>query len=242
MSDLTSFDHTSYLKLGSSVELKHFEWGEPLSVPPIEQVNSPSGRFYRTPGGDFPSVTRVLGAQEKPELEAWKQAVGEEEAARVARRAAAKGTALHAAMELYLSNQLTKDYVFPLQEVRDSFLAIKPAIDAGVTKVYAVEAALYSTKLRMAGTSDLVCDWNGERAILDYKNLGSIKYVEQITDYFIQETAYSCMVYEHTGHMHKKLVVATTAHGLPMVYEGEFTDLFVEKLFNLRDEYERKKS
>ena len=72
----------------------------------LERIDSPSGRFYKTPEGLFlPSVTTILAQIPNPGLDAWRKAVGEEKATEIGRKAAARGTKLHQFSEDYL-NQL----------------------------------------------------------------------------------------------------------------------------------------
>jgi len=49
----------------------------------IESETLPSGRTYFTPDGKFPSITTILGkTSNQVWLQAWKDKVGEEEAAK----------------------------------------------------------------------------------------------------------------------------------------------------------------
>jgi hypothetical protein len=62
-------------------------------------------RHYQTPAGTFKSVTTILGEKlDKSGLLAWKERVGEEEAARVSTQASRRGTAIHNLAEAYLMN------------------------------------------------------------------------------------------------------------------------------------------
>ena len=50
----------------------------------VESETLPTGRTYFTPDGKFPSITTVLRkTANQAWLQAWKEKVGEEEAARV---------------------------------------------------------------------------------------------------------------------------------------------------------------
>jgi hypothetical protein len=203
-------------------------------------VDSPTGRLYLTPHGAFPSVTTILGSQPKQWVLDWRAAVGEEEADRVMMRASRRGTALHSAMEEYVTGRITPEYEFDEPSVKDSFLTLKPVVDAGLTRVYGSEVFMYSRHLRVAGTCDLVGEWYGDDAIIDFKNLGNLKHEEEVEDYFIQETAYSIMVQEHTGRVHDKLVLVLAFSGaLPQVFVRKRDSELVDKLLKIRDCYER---
>ena len=64
-------------------------------IPNLESVTLENGtRYYMTPDGKkYPSVTTVLSAFNKEGLIEWRNAVGEEEANKIARRAAKIGRA-----------------------------------------------------------------------------------------------------------------------------------------------------
>jgi len=64
------------------------------------------GRLYTTPSGMvLPSVTTVLGVQDKSGLDAWRKRVGDAEANRVMNQAAVRGTAVHQLAEDYVNNK-----------------------------------------------------------------------------------------------------------------------------------------
>ena len=66
----------------------------------------PSGRTYFTPDGDYPSITTVLGkTANNVWLQAWKDKVGEEEAARISKEATDRGTLVHEYAEHYFNNE-----------------------------------------------------------------------------------------------------------------------------------------
>lgn len=179
--------------------------------------------MYEVPGGDlYPSVTRVLGTAPHPELNAWIRAVGEEEAARVSGRASRRGTEVHAAAEAYLTGQLDEEYQFTEDSTRLSFLKLKEVLDARVGRVFATEVQLYSRILRSAGTCDLVCEWDGLPAVVDFKNLGRQKYDDELYHYRVQASVYATMIEEITSLRVKKTAVVTIVDtAFVEVYEGE---------------------
>ena len=65
-----------------------------------------SGRTYFTPDGDYPSITTILGkTANNVWLQAWKDKVGEEEAARISKEATDRGTLVHEYAEHYFNNE-----------------------------------------------------------------------------------------------------------------------------------------
>ena len=68
-----------------------------------------------------------------------------------------------------------------------------------------------SHKMCLAGTVDLICDWDGELAIVDFKTSEKEKPEEWLEDYFVQLSAYWAMFAETTDVVPKKLVVFLVA-------------------------------
>lgn len=168
------------------------------NIPEINQINSETGRKYSTPDGKYyPSVTTVLSFQEKPELIAWRKRVGDAEANRISRIASTKGSKVHLACENYL---LGKETIWGIAEsdARESFQAFIPVLEK-VTTVHAMETRMWSDKLEVAGTVDLIAEIDGELTILDWKTSSRYKRKEDIPDYFKQMASYSVMFYERTG-------------------------------------------
>lgn len=178
---------------------------DPLAKLKIEQVNTPSGRHYVTPDGHFTSVTTWLSSLDKPEIDAWKLAVGEKEANRIADVAAGRGTNLHDRIERYLLNEKVEipkvDFVG-----RSHMTAAIPVIDR-ITNIRLLESRLYSTEIGLAGTVDCVADFDGIPSIVDFKTSKRIKELYEIDNYFLQTTIYSIMLEERYGLVHKNLVI-----------------------------------
>lgn len=176
----------------------------------LEAETTESGRVYITPNGNrYPSVTTVLSATDSKEgLIAWRERVGEEEANKIMGRSARRGTELHSICEKYLLNEMTPIKLrMMMPHVKELFYKIKPFIDENVTKVHGLEQALYSDKLKIAGRTDCICEWNGVLSILDFKNSIKMKREEYIQDYFLQCTAYSLMFEELVSIPVKQIVI-----------------------------------
>ena len=87
------------------------------------------------------------------------------------------------------------------------FKAAKPHLDKRLDNIYQQETSMSSEKLCLAGTVDLICEVDGELAVVDFKTSKESKPVEWIQDYFVQLSAYWAMFSENTGRIPKKLVV-----------------------------------
>ena len=75
-----------------------------------------------------------------------------------------------------------------------------------INNIYLQEAALYSKHLELAGRVDCIAEFDGELSIIDFKTSATPKREEYLTDYFVQETAYACMLQELYDVSVKKIV------------------------------------
>jgi hypothetical protein len=166
---------------------------------PVETINlecetTENGRYYITPKGDrLKSVTTILGEKLNNEwLEEWRARIGNEQADRIAAKAARRGTAVHALAERYLLNE--DNYIQnTMPHYVMAFESIRKVLNNHVNNIYAIEAPVYSKALKTAGRVDVVAEYDGIRSIIDFKTSSKIKSEEQIYSYFIQTTCYSMM-------------------------------------------------
>ena len=78
---------------------------EKYDYPSLKRDDSNKTRLYKTPDGDFPSVTTILDkTKDKTFLFEWRKRVGEEEANRISKEAAGLGTVFHKHLENYIDN------------------------------------------------------------------------------------------------------------------------------------------
>ena len=201
----------------------------------LEAQTSDSGRLYLTPSGKkYPSVTTVLSHYNSKAIAEWRERVGNEEANKIAGRASRRGTKLHSVCENYLLNEMTELKMRSMMpNIKELFLKVKPYIDKNISKVYALEQALYSDNLQIAGRVDCIAEWNGVLSVIDFKSSTKEKKKESIANYFMQCTAYAEMFYELTGTpIHQSIVLIGV--------EEDNGQIFVEKTsdyYNLLKEY-----
>jgi len=163
-----------------------------LKFQELDTVPSDIGRIYRTPVGDFPSVTTVLSVNGNKGLDEWRERVGDEEADRVSKEATNRGTLLHKLCEDYLRG---KEISFPHSILKDHFFQIKKVLDK-VEIVYANEIPLYSKVLGVAGRCECVDFFNGRLQIIDFKTSKHYKDEDHIKNYYCQASAYCYMFSE----------------------------------------------
>ena len=171
-------------------------------------------RHYREKGSTiaYPSVTSVLSFINGPKFADWRRRVGEEEANRVTKHATTRGTNLHTLFEHFLNNEdITglKEWEVPL--VNLMFRSAKPHLAKHVDNIYQQETQMSSDRLCLAGTVDLICEWDGELAVVDFKTSAKTKPEAWLEGYFVQLSAYWAMFSEKTGVVPKKLVVFLVA-------------------------------
>lgn len=159
----------------------------------LERIDTSTGRVYVAPTGvHVPSVTTILDkTKNKATLEAWVARVGQAEADRIKTEAAYVGTNMHATLESILEGtplQFGTDWL----AMRGHEMALKLANTylRQVTKVYGSEINLHFRD-EYAGTTDLVAEYRGRLAIVDFKQSLKPKRHEYITDYFHQLAAYA---------------------------------------------------
>ena len=168
-------------------------------------------RYYKVDEDNnvsYPSITSILSFINRAKFADWRQRVGNEEADKVTKAATDRGTKFHKVVEVYLQNgdyESLPEYQVPL--VQRMFKEAKKHIDNRINNIYQQETSMYSNKLCLAGSVDLICEMDGELAVVDFKTSKAEKPIEWIQDYFVQLSAYWAMFSEQTGRVPKKLVV-----------------------------------
>lgn len=199
----------------------------------IEQLNTPNGRFYKTPDGIFPSVTTVLSSIPNPSLDEWRRNVGEEEANRISRKATSTGNRMHAFCEDYLSGKEPKlDLIdkFQFGTIVQELKKIRPI---------ALEKSLWSKKLKIAGSIDCIGKYERDWSIIDFKTASKDKFREDISNYFLQTAAYSVMVYERIGLVIPRLtIIIQTINENVRVYH-EPANKWIPKFIEVRNNFKR---
>jgi genome maintenance exonuclease 1 len=205
-------------------------------IPKIEQINSESGRRYKTPNGNlYPSVTTILGQLNKDYLNEWIAKVGVKEAEKIRDAAGKRGTRMHDLCEKYLRGQSYE--LNPFETGANTlFKQMIPYLNK-FEVVHALETQLYSDKLKVAGTVDCIADINGIRYIVDFKSSTGIKSREDIPAYFMQVAAYSMMWYERTGQVvTQSKILISTEEGCVLEYDENIKPWII-KFKELRDLY-----
>lgn len=171
-----------------------------ITLPELKATTAQNGvRYYETPTGKrYPSITTILGAYKREAIKEWRARVGEVEATKISNRAANRGTAVHDLVERYVNNdqpEISKS--MPL--VRADFNVITRTLDKWLEKVYCQEATLYSNTLQLAGRVDLIGQFAGKNAVIDFKTKSKPQKEEWLADHHMQCAGYAVMFEEMTG-------------------------------------------
>lgn len=200
-----------------------------VDLPTIVRIDG-EHRQYLTPTGEkYPSVTTVLGnTTDKSALVNWQNRIGHDEAKRIAGRASTRGNNVHRLCEDFVLNRpIDLKNEMPLSA--HMFRQLQRFLTGNVDNIMASEGSLYSHKLKVAGSVDLVAYYQGKPAIIDFKTSNRNKRKEWIENYFLQASMYSFMFWEMTGIMHPTIVIAIS------VEEEDEAQIFVEKASNYID-------
>lgn len=214
-----------------------------VSLPELLTESIDGKRYYvGTSGNKLPSVTSILSTIYGGWVHEWRAKVGEDVANKISAQAARRGTAIHKMCEDYIMNkpEYLKDHV-PVNI--QMFNSMKPELHR-INNVYAVEAPLFSEKVRTAGRVDCIAQFDGYPSIIDYKTSRRIKSQEDIESYFVQMTLYSLMFEDMTNIKCKQLVVIMGVdHEDPSVFivdRKEYISKAAEAISNYYKLQERK--
>lgn len=200
----------------------------------IDQVGK--GRVYVTNTNEtFPSITSLLSktmdTEKKMILEGWMEYVGEEQAEKIKKDAANRGSNLHNLIEYYiLGDDFQNKFNEADKKTQRLFKQIEKHLDK-IDNVRLIEKPLYSSKLRVAGRVDCIGEYEGKLSIIDFKTSSKTKTSDNITDYYIQETFYAVCYAEHFNEKIEQLVtiIATDSSLRPYVYIKKPSE-YIEKL------------
>ena len=156
-------------------------------------------RHYDIGNDKLQSVTTILSAtqsdEKKKSLADWRARMGAQAADRVRDVAAMRGTAMHKFLEAYIDGTGHKDLTSIGREAEPM---AKKIIESGLgdlEELWGQEVTLYYPGL-YAGATDIVGVYEGQPAIIDFKQANKAKKREWIEDYFCQLGAY-CMAHNY---------------------------------------------
>ena len=156
-------------------------------------------RHYDVGEEKLPSVTTILSAtqsdEKKKSLADWRARMGAQSADRIRDISAMRGTAMHRYLEAFIDGAGHKDLTSIGKEAEPMARRI---IESGLGELeegWGQEVTLYYPGL-YAGATDIVGVYEGQPAIIDFKQTNKPKKREWISDYFCQLGAY-CMAHNY---------------------------------------------
>ena len=169
------------------------------------------GHWYQTKFDNvYPSISTILSAtsteDKKNGLENWK--ANEPAHEYITKQSQHIGTQSHKIIEDYLSNNLSLEE-FDLLPIAH-FNNLKPFLE-NISDVTCIEQRMYSDKLKVAGTSDLIAYYNGELSIIDYKTKRKPQIDDYMYEYYLQTTCYAQMFHEVTGQKINQIVILVSS-------------------------------
>ena len=210
---------------------------EENGIPDLNTKNIDGKRHYLVPdprSGEesalaYPSITTLLGWYSGFGIQKWRDKVGHEEANKITRQAASRGTAVHKIIEDYITNQLSEDNLRSVMPTyHAAVLKFQKLIDENLGTIYGIETALWSHEYHVAGRSDCIAEWDGKMSIVDWKTSRKVKKREHVENYFLQGTFYACAYTELTGTEVDYLNIV-------MVPENEEPVIFTENIHDWKD-------
>lgn len=169
------------------------------------------GHWYQTKFDKiYPSISTILSAtasdEKKNGLSSWRE--NEPAHEYITAQSQHIGTQSHKIIEDYLGSNLNLEE-FDLLPIAH-FHNLKPFLE-NISDVACIEQRMYSDKLKVAGTSDLIAKYNGELSIIDYKTKRKPQVDEYMYEYYLQTTCYAQMFYEVTGQKINQVVILVSS-------------------------------
>jgi len=169
------------------------------------------GHWYQTKFDEiYPSISTILSStsseEKKNSLTQWQE--NEPAHEYITAQAQHIGTQSHQIIEDYLNNDLSYDEydLLPIAH----FNNLRPFLE-NISDVACIEQKMYSDKLKVAGTSDLIAKYNGELSIIDYKTKRKPQVDDYMYEYYLQTTCYAQMFHEVTEQEINQVVILVSS-------------------------------
>ena len=200
-------------------------------------------RTYNVGDKKIPSVTTILSATQSKEkreaLDRWREREGYQNAARITQQAAKRGTEMHYVLEQYINGvgylNLSDEGAQARMMAHEIILNLEP-----LKVVYGSEVSL-AYEDQWAGSTDLVCLYDGKPTILDFKQSNKPKREEWIEDYYYQIAAYSLAHKKNYGPITQGMISICTKDKLYQGFKMNEDKLkqYEDKWFKRVEEYNK---
>jgi hypothetical protein len=171
------------------------QWNNKYIYPKSTRSIVDGSRHYSINEERLPSVTTILKATESEEkrasLQAWKQRVGQKQAAIITREASSRGSSMHDYLEKFLLGKLNLDLLGDnTQERMMADQIIENGLRNKLNEIWGCEATLYYPG-KYAGAADCIGVYESKETIIDFKQSNKPKKDEWISEYYLQVSAYA---------------------------------------------------
>ena len=172
-----------------------------------KQITFPDSRYYRRNGQYYPSVTYVLQSYPKGKhFEDWLKKVGYS-ADWIVKKASEEGNAVHLMIEKYFKGKelnYLNEHGYPKMDphVWQMFLKFVDFWETYQPTLIETEVHLFRDELKVAGTSDLICEIDDVLWIIDFKTSNHLQ-----TTYDLQSAIYAKMYEECFGKTAERIGV-----------------------------------
>ena len=170
-------------------------WNNKFTYPKSTRSIVDGFRHYSVNEERLPSVTTILKATESEEkrasLQAWKQRVGQKQAANITREASSRGSSMHDYLEKFLLGKLNLDLLG--DNTKERMMAdqiIENGLRDKLNEIWGCESIIYYPN-KYAGATDCVGVYENKETIIDFKQSNKPKKDEWISDYYMQVSAYA---------------------------------------------------
>jgi len=171
------------------------KWNNKFNYPKSSRSIEDGLRKYLFDDEKLPSVTSVLKStmseEDKASLELWKERVGHAQANKIKNEASTRGTSMHSYIEDFLRGRINESFFENNEQYKNMAKEIiEKGIKGKLDEIYGMETTLHYPE-KYAGTADLVGVYQGQEAIIDFKQANKPKKIDYIQDYFLQLGAYT---------------------------------------------------
>ena len=220
------------------------KWNKKFEYPKTIREAIEGQRHYVINDEKLPSVTTILSATQSEEkrasLEKWKREKGEAGDGLGRNLAVCRGSIMKHIIESYLLGQRHADLSDLGKQAGVMAQTIyNEGLEGCMDEIWGSEVALYYPEL-YAGATDLVGVYEGQEAIVDFKQSNKPKRREYVEDYFTQLVAYAMAHNTIYGtKINKGVVLMCTKDNYfqRFVVEGQEFNRYVWQWLRRVDEY-----
>tara|TARA_B100001123_G_C14944901_1_gene881243 strand:- start:22 stop:654 length:633 start_codon:yes stop_codon:yes gene_type:complete len=204
-------------------------------------VNQNGFTHYEIDGQKVPRITQILNSFDNEALQAWRAKMGEYAANLEAKRGRERGNSLHKIAEAYLKNELKVGQYENELLPYGMFKALRPSLDR-ISDIRAIEAPVYHRGFNVAGTADIIGNFDGTLSVIDLKTSKMPKRLEWCRKYFLQECFYSVAIEDMTRVPISTLVTLEVAENGAVQVLKQDRDSWIHELESIIADYNQMKT